>query len=204
MSDDIQQVKHDISYLKEIAGDDGMVLRASGIGLMVGGIVFPLVGLRFHLMTNGIIDWPDALEFLIPGDGVVLFFITLFTCFYLDGKGKNMAPPKVNAASRAMWVGWAAVGVGYLVTQIAMSQAGEGSLAVLSLFAFWGGGWAVVWAIYRHGLLLVLTIACYVLTILVGVYWESEVKTLLMFVGWLGLVALPGFFIYRYARSLQA
>lgn len=204
MGDELQQVKHDISYLKEIAGDDGTVLRASGIGLMVGGIVFPLVGLRHYLITNGIIDWPDALEFLIPVDGIVLFFITLFISFYLDGQGRKAAPLKVNAASRAMWVGWAAVGFGYLVTQIAMSQAGEGSLAVLTLFAFWGGGWAVVWAIYRHGLLLVLTIACYVLTILAGVFWESEARILLMFAGWFGLVALPGFFIYRYARSMQA
>lgn len=203
MNDKINQAKDDLSYMKQLASDDGSVLRASGIGLMVAGIIFPLIGLRQFLIDQGWLDWPDALEPVMPFDGVILFFTILFVCFFLDGKGKATTwPPRTNAVSKAMWASWAAVGFGYLAVAIGMGQAGMPELAPLTLLAFWGGGWLVVWAIYRNAWLLIVALGCYASTIVMGVLWDSEIRSLVMPIIFMALVALPGFVIYRTARAI--
>jgi len=201
MSNDIERVKDDIAFMKELAKDDGSVLRASGIGLVVGGTVFGLLLLRSFLIANGWLVWPEVLQPLMPFDAVVLFFVIFIGIALRDGRRSDIRQLTVGATSRALWASWAAVGIGYLVAQIALSAAGASGLAGATIFAFWGGGWFVVWAIYRQARFALVTIACYATAVGAGLLWETPYAQLVLALGFFVLVALPGVLIVRRARA---
>lgn len=203
MTDDLEKLKDDISFMRQLATDDGRVLAASGIGLMVAGAVFGLVTLRAALIGRGWLVWPGVLVPLMPFDGVVLFFVILLTCLrFMAGRGKGFERPNPNAASRAMWASWAAVGAGYGITQVALTLAGDSSLAVVPLFAFWGSGWFVVWAIYRQLWQLVVTLACFVTVVVMSLIFDTTYRTFVLALGFFVLVAAPGVLVYRQAGKM--
>jgi hypothetical protein len=200
--DDIKRAKDDLSFMRELAADDGKVLEASGVGLMLAGLVFGLLALRFTLIEQGWLDWPAVLEPLMPFDGVVIFFVSLFTCFIVMGRKSGMQEiPSPNAASRAMWAAWAAAGVGFGLTQIGFSLAGGTEMNGIPLFAFWGSGWFVVWAIYRRAWQLVVTVACYGVVILAGLLWDSPYHGFVGPFAFFAVVGAPGILVYRQARA---
>lgn len=201
MTNDIERVKDDIAFMKELAKDDGSVLLASGIGLVVGGTVFGLMILRSFLMASGWLVWPEALRPLLPFDGVVLFFAIFIGIALRSGKRSDFRQMTVGATSRALWASWAAVGIGYLTAQIGLSAAGASNLAGVTLFAFWGGGWFVVWAIYRQARFALVTMACYATAIAAGLLSPTPYGVLVLACGFFLLVALPGVFVVRRARA---
>lgn len=203
MTDNMQQMKDDISFLKDLASDDGSVLEASGIGLMVAGCVFFLFGLRNYLVATGLIDWPDILEALATFEFIIVFFTTLFVCFRFAAGKRHFAPPRPNATSKAMWASWAATGFGYLAVALGLEQAGAGDVAFITLYAFFGGGWLVVWAIYKNSWMLAIAFLSYVVTILIGRYIGTDTGKLIVMGSSLLLLALPGLLIFRQARAIR-
>lgn len=203
MNDEMRKMRDDLSFMRELAADDGKVLEASGVGLMLAGAVFGLWTLRFALIDHGWLAWPELLRPLMPFDGVVLFFAILFTCFFLMAKKAGMQKmPSPNAASRAMWAAWAAAGAGFGLSQIGLTYAGASTFHIVPLFAFWGSGWFVVWAIYRHLWQLVVTIACYAAVIVTGLLWDTAYVGFVMPIGFFALVGIPGVLVYRQAKAL--
>lgn len=201
MTNDIERMKDDIAFIKGLAKDDGSVLLASGIGLIVGGIVFGLMILRQFLLSSGWLVWPEALRPLMPFDSVVLFFAIFIGIALRAGKRADVRHVTIGATSRAMWASWAAVGIGYLIAQVGLSAAGSADLAGVTLFAFWGGGWFVVWAIYRQVRFAAVAIACYATAVGAGLLWETPYGALLLAFGFFVLVALPGVLVVRRART---
>lgn len=200
--DDIERTKDDLSFMRELATDDGKVLEASGVGLMLAGLVFGLMALRLTLIDHGWLVWPAVLEPLMPFDAVVLFFVTLFACFHVMGRKSGMHEmPSPNAASRAMWAAWAAAGAGFGLSQIGFSFAGGTDMSGIPLFAFWGSGWLVVWAIYRRAWQLVVTIACYTVVIATGLLWDSPYRGFIVPFAFFAVVGAPGILVYRQARA---
>jgi hypothetical protein len=192
MSDDLQRLKDDLSYMRQLASDDGRVLEASGVGLIVAGVVFGLLVLRATLIDHGWLVWPEVLRPIMPFDGVVLFFVILFTCFgFMARRRGGHRPPNPNAASRAMWAAWAAAGAGYGITQIGLTFTGDSS------------GWFVVWAIYRHFWQLVVTIACFATVIVMGLVFDTPYRQLVLATGFFALVAAPGVLVYRQAKTIS-
>jgi hypothetical protein len=203
MTDELRRMKEDLSFMRELATDDGRVLEASGVGLIVAGVAFGLLMLRATLIDHGWITWPDVLTPLMPFDGLVLFFVILLATFFRMAKNSGMTkPPNPNAASRAMWAAWAAAGAGYGITQIGLTFAGDSSFTVVPLFAFWGAGWFVVWAIYRHAWQLVVTIACFAAVIVMGLVYATPYRQVVLSIGFFALVAAPGYLVYRQAKAL--
>ena len=201
MSDDLERMKDDISFMKGLARDDGRVLLASGLGLVIGGVVFGLMVLRSTLMSHGWLDWPEFLRPLIPFDAVVLFFAAFIAIGARWRVRADFQRLTVGATSRAMWASWAAVGIGYLAGQTGLSMGGSSDLAGIVLFAFWGNGWFVVWAIYRQPWLLVVAVGCYATAIAAGMLWHTLYGDLLLALAFWTLVALPGVFVVKHARS---
>ena len=83
-----------------------------------------------------------------------------------------------------------------------MQAAGFGQLTGITLFAFWGCGWFVVWAIYRQGWMLLVTIGCFIAPTLAGALRDQGAGSLVFGIGFLLLSALPGLLIIRKARRL--
>jgi hypothetical protein len=187
----------DLAYLSQLTRDDGRVLRASSIGLMTAGTVFGLMMLRTYLMSTGRLEWPTSLQRWIPLDAILLFVVVLSISFVASRRSRERSLPAANATSRALWAAWAGLGIGYLVTQVAFQLAGIPAFAVMALFAFWGGGWLVTWAIYRRGWLLLVAAACYATVPMLSLLREAPERTLLLSAAFFGLVALPGYGVYR-------
>ena len=201
--DDITKARDDLSFMRELAADDGKVLEASGVGLMLAGLVFGLIALRANLIDQGWLVWPAVLEPLMPFDGVIVFFVSLFSCFVVMGRRSGVREiPSPNAASRAMWAAWAAAGAGFGLSQVGFTFAGGSEMNGIPLFAFWGSGWFVVWAIYRRGWQLWVTIACYAIVIVTGLLWDSPYREFVVTFAFFAVVGAPGVLIYRQAREL--
>ncbi len=201
--DDFTKARDDLSFMRELAADDGKVLEASGVGLMLAGLVFGLMALRANLIDQGWLVWPDALVPLMPFDGVIVFFVSLFSCFVVMGRRSGVREiPSPNAASRAMWAAWAAAGAGFGLSQVGFTFAGGSEMNGIPLFAFWGSGWFVVWAIYRRSWQLWVTIACYAIVIVTGLLWDSPYREFVVAFAFFAVVGAPGVLIYRQAREL--
>jgi hypothetical protein len=71
----------------------------------------------------------------------------------------------------------------------------------IALFAFWGSGWFVVWAIYRRGWQLIVTLACYAVVIITGLLWDSPYRGFVGPFGFFALVGAPGILVYRQAKA---
>lgn len=198
MNDEIQQVREDIAFLRNLAGDDGSVLRASAIGLIVAGSVFGLAALRSFALASGWLKWPHALRSLMPWDATVIFLIVLLSL--LIGGRRTAARRASGSTSRTLWASWAAVGTGYVVAAVSLSLAGihaSGSI----LFAFWGSGWFIASAAYRRQDFVVLALACYAVAIASGVLSGTPFEELLDGLALIALVALPGLWVLKLARA---
>lgn len=200
MTDDINRIKDDISFMRSLAEDDGSVLRALGYGLVLGGIIFGLLMLRFTAIDAGWLDYPEPLRALMPWDAIAIFFAAFIGIALYKKRGVKRSTIVIGATSRAVWASWAAVGIGHVVAQFAMSRAGV-DLSGVTLFVFWGGGWLVVWAVYRQLWLAFLVAGCYAVAIGAGFTWGTPYAGLLSTLGFFVLVALPGFKILQLARA---
>ncbi len=198
MNEDVRQIKEDISFLRGLAQDDDSVLRASGIGLSVAGCVFGLAALRSFALTVGWMRWPSSLRPLLGWDATALFLIVLVSLLATTRRQEG-AHAAVDARSRSVWAGWAAVGVGYVVASVSLSLAGTHSNGCI-LFAFWGSGWFIASAAYRRGAFWLLALACYLVAIASGLLWGTAYEHLLTSLALFALVALPGFWVLKLAR----
>lgn len=196
MSEDIQQIRADIAYIRGLVEDDGSVLRASAVGLTVAGSVFGLTALRAFALQSGLLHWPAVLRPLIPWDAPLVFFIVLLSALALVGGGRPVSFAMISATSRTVWAGWAAVGFGYVAAAVSLTLAGLRDTSGVAL-AFWGSGWLMAAAAYRRGLLLAIGLGCYLAAILLGRLSGTVYEPLaLAFAFWL-LVGLPGLMLLR-------
>jgi hypothetical protein len=196
MSDDTLRIRDEISYIRGMVEDDGSVLRASGIGLVVAGSVFGLAALRSYGLASGWLRWPAA---LLPWDAVALFFLVLLPTLATRARsrGRTFA---MNATSRTVWASWAAVGIGYMVSALSLSFAGSHAAGSV-LFAFWGSGWFIAAAAYRRAGFAIVALGCYLVAIGSGLLSGRPEELLLQAVALWGLVALPGVMVLRFAKA---
>jgi hypothetical protein len=200
VTEDIRQIRDDLSFMRSLMEDDGSVQRACGVGLLVAGSVFGLAMLRAFALDSGWLHWPEALRPLLPWDTPVLFFLILLPVLASQRKARGAhAVAAISATSRAVWASWAAVGVGCAVSAVSLSIAGmhaAGSLA----FTFWGSGWFIAAAAYRRATFAMVALGCYLTSLGAGLVSGGPYEALLMALGLWGLVALPGLMVLKQAR----
>jgi len=200
MSDDIDRIRDDISFVRGLVEDDGSVLRASAIGLLVAGSIFGLAALRSFALSGGWLQWPEALRPLLPFDAPVVFFLVLLPILALSRGGAQAPRVAISSTSRTVWASWAAVGTGYAAAALSLSIAGvhaEGAV----LFAFWGSGWFIAAAAYRRAWQALVSLGCYLVAVASGALAGKAEEQLLLGLALWTLVALPGLIILRQARS---
>jgi hypothetical protein len=203
MTDNTQELRDDLTFLKAQMGDDGTILYASGAGLALGGLLFGLTILRQTLVEAGWIQYPESLRGLMPWDAVIVFFVTFLGLAVYVKKVRKQFRTRAGAMSstaRAMWASWAAVGFGHLAASIGLSQAGT-DLSTVTLFAFWGAGWCVFWAIYQQLWMAVSAVTCYALAVATGVMWGTPFAGLITASGFILVATLPGLLLIRYAKE---
>jgi hypothetical protein len=203
MTDQLRDLKEDISYVREQMGDDGTILFASGAGLCLCGLLFGFTVLRDALIDSGWIHYPPVLRSLIPWDAA-LFFVMAFVSFAVYFKKTRRQFETrwgaMSATARAMWASWASVGLGHLAASIAMSQAGL-DLSTVTLFAFWATGWCVFWAIYQRHWMAAAAIISYLFAIATGMAWGTPAVGFITASGFIVVAAIPGALLIRFAKE---
>jgi hypothetical protein len=201
MSEDIRRIRDDISFIRTIMEDDGSVLRASGVGLLVAGTVFGLAALRSFALASGWLHWPQALQPFLAWDAPAAFFLVLLPVLATMSRGRSAQAAALSSTSRAVWASWAAVGIGYAVAAVSLSLAGSHA-AESVLFAFWGCGWFIAAAAYRRARFALVALGCYLVALGTGLLSGGPYEALLMAVALWVLVALPGLMVLKQARAV--
>jgi hypothetical protein len=80
VSDEIQQLRDGIAFVRSLVEDDGYVLQASAIELLVAEIAFGLAALRAFPLNCGWLRWPEALRPLLGSGAPLLVCCCSWAC----------------------------------------------------------------------------------------------------------------------------
>ena len=201
MSNDLQELKADIAFVRALTDDGGHAFARSGALLVVVGAVFGLVNLQYWLVYREILAVPRAWVPWLWLEGVVVLLVAL--PFVI-----RRFPARPSAASRAMLAAWSAVGVGITAAAIALAIGGQ-RMGIVSfvpmvfpivLFTLYGAAWWVAFAVKRQTWFALVAAACFLGAIVCGFVMGTPNTWLVLALGLFLLVAFPGVAILRQAR----
>jgi hypothetical protein len=201
MSNDIQELKADIAFVRALTDDGGHAFARSGALLVVVGVVFGLVNLQYWLVYRELLAVPRAWVPWLWLEGVAVLLVAMPLVM-------RRFPARPSAASRAMLAAWGAVGIGITAAGIALGIGGERMGFVsfvpmvfpIVLFTLYGAAWWVAFAVKRQTWFALVAGACFLAAIACGFVMGSQNAWLVLALGLLLLVALPGAAIVRQAR----
>jgi len=203
MTNDLQSVKEDISFMKALMVDDGNALVREGAVLCTVGVVFGLNALRLFALESGWLNLPAVLRHVIPWDAFIIFFIALAI---LLSRLPSLAR---SAGARATSSAWTAVGIGLGVAVVSLAAAGWRlgqptlflSVFPLVLFTLYGAAWSVAFSARRRTWFGGIAIGCYGTAIVGGMLVGTPAVWLVLALGLFFLIGLPGFLIMRQVRT---
>lgn len=201
MSEDLQALKADIGFLRELADDGGNAFARTGAVLVVVGVVFGLVNLQYWLVYAELLHVPGAWVPWLWLEGVLVLLVAL----PLIGRRFPMRP---SAASRAMLAAWGGVGIGATAAGVALGIGAHrlGFPALVPavfpvvLFTLYGAAWWVAFAVKRRAWFGFVAAACFIAAVGCGGLMGRAEEWLLVAIGLFVLGALPGLAIVREAR----
>jgi len=199
---DPESLKSDIAFLRELTQDGGEGLARDGVVLAVIGLVFAPVNLVYWLVFWGpLAGAKDVLTWLwVAGLAVMFLSIPLANLRF---------PRSSGAAARAMSTAWQGVGFGLLGGGFALLAAGmrlgDAGFVLrtfpILLFTLYGSAWGVAYAVKRLSWFALVSLGCFAAAILEGALYGSPHQWLVLSLGLLLLVGLPGLAIVRSARG---
>jgi hypothetical protein len=202
MTDDHASLRDDIAFLRDLARDDGSDLAREGTNMIVVGLVFGAVTFIYWLFFAGYIAPPTALVPWLWAAGVgIMILVTLLL---------NRGVPRASgAASRALGAALGGTGVSLLAPCLGLmlggARLGNAHLVLwifpVILFTLYGAAWGVAWVVKRRQWLFNVAVGCAATAFAEGALASSPHQWLVLAVGLLLLVALPGAVILRQSRT---
>jgi hypothetical protein len=205
MTDDqIQSMRSDIAYLKELAVDGqrsgskvgGAILAAAGLSYTAASLVqWAIVTGRATLSTSSsLFVWLGA---------TVVFMILAFAAKARWGASSNRGP--VSRANRSVWIGTGlgigAISVAYFLAAYTTGNWMFMNLMASTVLAFYGAAWLVSAAMNQARAPGLLSAGCFIAAALLGLLINSP-NLLLAYAAALVLFALiPGLVYMRKDRS---
>ena len=205
MTDDqIQSMRSDIAYLKELAVDGQRATsRVGGAILAAAGLCYGTAALIHWTMVTGRIQLdPRAPPFIWLG-ATIVFLILVFVAKSRWGGAANRGP--VNRANRTVWIG-AGLGIGAVAIAYFMAAYTTGNWIIMNLMAstvlaFYGAAWLVNAAMNQTRAPGLISAGCFIAAALIGLLVNSP-NLLLAYAGALVLFALiPGLVYMRQDRA---
>ena len=209
MAEGIQQAKDDIAFIKGFLGGNGRAPLAVGHFYLLTGVVFSLYALRQFCLDLGW-ELPSLLTAYRPWDTLGLFLIGCgisSTLMWRQGQWVPDDPQDLNPAARAALSAWGAVS--FAVAAGAFSlwlSSGIEVLPVAGMILFavcYGVGWSVTHTVHRVGWHRLVAWGFIVWAVAIGTAAGSPWLTLVIALGLLLLLAVPGYRIIWEAGETQ-
>ena len=205
MTDDqIQSMRSDIAYLKELAVDGQRAgSKVGGAILAAAGLTYTAAALVQWAMVTGRLSLPQNVSAFVWLGATVLFLILAFTAKMRWGAAGNRGP--VNRANRTVWIG-TGLGIGAVAIAYFMAAYTTGNWMFMNLLAstvlaFYGAAWLVNAAMNQARAPGLISAGCFIAAALIGLLVNSP-NLLLAYAASLVLFALiPGLIYMRKDRS---
>jgi hypothetical protein len=200
MSDPTQTLKDDIAFLRELTQDPGAGFARDGTVMVLVGSIFGIVDLAYWTFYRGWLHPPTWMTLWLWAAGLAVFFI-------IGHLATRRLPAPTGAAARAMAAGWSGVGVSLTAAGAGLILGGlrlhqpQLTLQVfpIVLFALYGSGWAVAYAVKRKAWFAWVTLGCLTTAVACGALMGSPDEWLALSIGLFAMVAAPGAAIVRQA-----
>lgn len=201
MSDDLQTLRADIGFLRELAEEGRTAAPAGGAILVAAGVIYGGAAVGHWLVQSGRIgasDWAYPLIWL----GATGLFLVALTAI------KRRMPKSATAGGRAASIAWAGVGwtIAAMSGSIALIAARTHSAIPVLLFAplvlaLYGLAWMVAAAVSRKRWIWATSAASYLLA-LVNAWLSGTDSGMLIYAASLALLAIaPGVVLMRAGRA---
>ncbi|HWE47859.1 MAG TPA: hypothetical protein VG407_17705 [Caulobacteraceae bacterium] len=205
MTDDqIQSMRSDIAFLKELAVDGQRATsRVGGAILAAAGLCYATAAILHWTMATGRLALPPAYASYIWIGATVIFLALCFAAKMLCAPGTNRGP--VNRANRTVWIGTGlgifAVAISYFLASLATGNWVIMNLMASTVLAFYGAAWLVNAAMLQTRAPAVIATGCFIAAAAIGLLVNSA-NLLLAYAAALVLFALiPGLFYMRGDRA---
>lgn len=209
MAEDIQQAKDDIAFIKGFLGGSGRAPLAVGYFYLLMGVVFSLYALRQFGLDMGW-ELPSLLTAYRPWDTLGLFLVGFGICSSLMWRRPQAVPDNprdLNPAARAALSAWSAVSFGVVagVLSLWLSSSME-TLPVAGMILFavcYSVGWSVTHTVHRVGWHKLVAWGFIAWAVAIGVAAGSPWLSLVIGLGLVLLIAVPGYRIIRDAGEAR-
>ena len=199
---DVQSLKADLAFLRELTQDGSKGLARDGLALAVIGLTFGVICFIYWLVFSGLLAGIKAqVTWLwLVGVGAMVLAIEL---------AKRRFPAPSGASARAMTAAWSGVGIGLIAGDLGLLAAGwrlaDMAFVIATfpilLFSLYGAAWGVAFAVLRTGWFAAVSIGCFAGAIVEGLLYRSSHQWLVLSIGLFALVGLPGLAILNKARG---
>lgn len=199
---DTHSLKDDLAFLRDLAQDGGKGLARDGFSLAAVGLAFGAVTLVYWLVFWGPLASLRFVAYWLWIAGMVATIFAIETA-------KRRLPPATGAAARALSNAWNGVGVALTGGGLALLAAGwrqhDGAFVLATfpilLFSLYGAAWGVAFAVKRLTWFAWISAGCFLAAIGEGLLYGSPHQWLVLSLGLLLLVGLPGLVILKKARA---
>lgn len=202
MTNDVDQARLNLAYLRELVEDSRPLLRPTGQLFAIAGVVHAISALRFLAIDLHWIDWPPVLEPLLGIDAVAIQILATVAIVrrpainHLGDGGltRRVIRGAVNA------LGWA-LGTAVLALAVAARRSDQPELLAIGvplvLFALASATWQVISMTYRNASARAAAIASAASAVAVGIAAGEVWAPLVVASGLLASLALPGLAMSR-------
>ena len=209
MAEGIQQAKDDIAIIKGLLGSSGRAPLAVGHFYLLTGIVFSLYALRQFCLDIGW-ELPSLLTAYRPWDALGLFLIGFgisSTLMWRQGQWVPDDPQDLNPAARAALSAWGAVSVAVVAGAFSLwLSSGIEVLPAAGMILFavcYSVGWSVTHTVHSVSWHKLVAWGFIIWAVAIGTAAGSPWLTLVIALGLLLLLAVPGYRIIWEAGEAQ-
>jgi hypothetical protein len=199
MTHDVQAIRDDLAFMRALAQEGRRAPLLIGHNMLVGGIVFG---------TTCIVCWAIATQVLALSRWWEAAIWLVETPVYMSysyvrrTQWRSAQPGATAITNRAVQAAWRGVGYAALVLGVAAAIAAYQmkTMAPFGLFpsivmALYGLGWMVAAAMSETKWLRIVSIASFVMAIVIAVSADTKASYLLVAVALYLLMALPGWLL---------
>lgn len=205
MTSDLESARDDLAYMRALVSGSGPMQSTIGEAFLWAGALYG---------GQCLLHWLQTLE-VIPSEGpvalAVAFGPTLAFCVILTLIiWKDRKKPMVGAASRALAAVFQGAGLANLVMAFVFAYGAQKTQSFelwlyhpIVVCMFQGVAWFVSWVVLRRAWLGLVAAGWFAMTVALGIVVGDDVGVYLLIlgVGLILLMAVPGYVIWRGAKK---
>jgi hypothetical protein len=203
MNDSLRSARDDLAFMKELAEDRGPLPAHLGQHIFWPGLLYGLNVIATWAGLSGLIPWPADWQAWAYLPATVIY---IPICLIVNLRARRQSWGPAARMFAAAWSGVALLTFTVVtVVVIASYRAGVNYAVVWPSFALamYGGSWLVMGILLKRMWALLVAFGCCATAIAMGFLIDMPELWLVMGLGMLFFMALPGFVMMRPKRAAQ-